>query len=136
MLAPIQSGANEFTIDFVPIGNPGNTADTTGSPNPAGKVDYFYRMGKYEISRDMITKASAAGGLGITLADMSSYGGNGVDRPATGVTWNEAGRFVNWLNTSQGYSAAYKLRRLHAPTLHRRRRNAEDEGTDEVAVAD
>ncbi len=28
------------------------------------------------------------------------------------------------------------LRRLHAPTLHRRRRNAEDEGTDEVAVAD
>ena len=30
------SGANTFNIDFVHIGNPGNPADTTGSPNPAG----------------------------------------------------------------------------------------------------
>jgi formylglycine-generating enzyme required for sulfatase activity len=40
---------------------------------------------------------------------MSSYGGNGVNRPATGVSWNEAARFVNWLNTSQGYQAAYNF---------------------------
>jgi formylglycine-generating enzyme required for sulfatase activity len=40
---------------------------------------------------------------------MTSFGGNGVNRPATGVSWNEAARFVNWMNTSSGYSAAYKF---------------------------
>ena len=103
------SGGNQFAIEFVPIGNSGNTADTTGAPNPAGSVGYAFQMGKYEISRDMITKATNAGGLGITLQDMSSWGGNGVNQPATGVSWNEAARFVNWLNTSQGYTPAYKF---------------------------
>lgn len=103
------SGGNAFTIDFVTIGNAGNVADTTGSPNPAGSVAYDYRIGKYEISRDMITKASTEGSLGITLADMTPHGGNGVNRPATGITWYEAGTFVNWLNTSSGGSAAYKF---------------------------
>jgi formylglycine-generating enzyme required for sulfatase activity len=63
----------------------------------------------YEVSRDMITKANAAGSLGITLFDMSSYGGNGVNRPATGVSWYEAAKYVNWLNTSTGGTAAYKF---------------------------
>ena len=103
------SGANQFDMTFVEIGSPDNADDTTGNPNPAGKVEYTYQMGKYEVSRDMITKANAVGGLGITLADMSSYGGNGVDKPATGVSWNEAARFVNWLNTSQGFQAAYNF---------------------------
>ena len=103
------SGANAFSMDFVTIGNPGNAAATTGSPNPAGSVAYTYQIGKYEVSRDMILKATSAGGLGITLQDMTSYGGNGANRPATGVTWNEAARFVNWLNTSKGYQAAYNF---------------------------
>jgi sulfatase modifying factor 1 len=103
------SGANQFTIDFVTIGNPGNPADT-GNPNPAGSVAYVYNMGKYEVSRDMITKANSAGGLQITLADMSFVtSGPRPDMPATGVSWNEAARFVNWLNTIQGYQAAYKF---------------------------
>ena len=103
------TGANAFTMDFVTIGNPGNAADTTGSPNPAGSVAYTYNLGKYEVSRDMITKANAAGSLGITMYDMSSYGGNGVNRPATGVSWYEAAKYVNWLNTSTGGTAAYKF---------------------------
>jgi len=57
----------------------------------------------------MITKANAAGGLGITLQDMSSFGGNGADRPATGISWYEAARFVNWLNTDSGSTPAYKF---------------------------
>ena len=96
-------------MDFVTIGNPNNAADTTGSPNPAGSVAYTYNLGKYEVSRDMVTKANTAGSLGITLADMSSYGGNGVNKPATGVSWYEAAKFVNWLNTSTGNTAAYKF---------------------------
>ena len=103
------SGDNAFTMDFVTIGNPNNAADTTGSPNPAGSVAYTYNLGKYEVSRDMITKANAVGSLGITMSDMTSYGGNGVDRPATGVSWYEAARYVNWLNTSTGGTAAYKF---------------------------
>jgi len=109
LLETFGSGANQFTMDFVTIGNPGNAADTTGSPNPAGAVAYTYNLGKYEVSRDMITKANSAGSLGITLADMAYYGGNGVNRPATGITWYEAAKYVNWLNTSTGNTAAYKF---------------------------
>ena len=103
------SGANQFDMGFVEIGSPGNAADTTGSPNTAGSVAYNYSMGKHEVSRDMVIKANAAGNLGITLNDMTSFGGNGVDRPATGVSWNEAARFVNWLNTSNNFAPAYKF---------------------------
>jgi hypothetical protein len=96
------SGDNQFSIDFVRIGNPGNVADTTGSPNPAGSVAYNYNIGKYEISRDMISKANLEGNLGITMEDMTSYGGNGANKPATGISWFEVAKFVNWLNTSEG----------------------------------
>lgn len=40
------SGANSFQMEFVTIGNPGNAADTTGLPNPAGAVGYTYGIGK------------------------------------------------------------------------------------------
>ena len=103
------NGANAFTMDFVTIGNPNNLADTTGTPNPVGSVAYTYNLGKYEVSRDQINKANAAGSLGITMFDMSGYGGNGVNRPATGISWYEAAKYVNWLNTSTGGTAAYKF---------------------------
>ncbi len=109
LLETFGSGANQFSMEFVTIGNPNNAADTTGSPNPAGSVAYIYNLAKYEVSRDMITKANAAGSLGITLSDMSSYGGNGVNRPATGMNWFGAFKFANWLNADQGYHAAYKF---------------------------
>ena len=107
------SGANTFTMDFATIGNPGNAADTTGAPNPAGSVGYTYEIGKFEVSRNMITKYNSAFGtansLEISLGDMTSFGGNGANKPATGGSWNEAARFVNWLNTSTGNQAAYKF---------------------------
>lgn len=97
------SGSNQFSIDFRAIGNPNNPADTTGDPNPAGAVSYEFRMGTYEISEDMIYKANALGNLAITIIS------RGANKPATAVSWNEAARFVNWLNTNSGYSAAYKF---------------------------
>ena len=97
------SGANTFNIEFVTVGNPGNPADTTGQPSPAGSVPYEYRIGKYEISEQMIEKASALGGLGITKD------ARGPDKPATSVDWFEAARFANWLNTSSGSAPAYKF---------------------------
>jgi len=107
------SGGNQFTMDFTTIGNAGNAADTTGSPNPVGSVGYTYQMGTYEVSRGMIDAYNALvpvhGGPTLTMSDMSSFGGNGANRPATSVSWNEAARFVNWLNTSSGYDAAYQF---------------------------
>jgi sulfatase modifying factor 1 len=97
------SNANKFDIEFVTIGDPGNTADSGGDPDPAGAVDYSYRIGKFEISEDMIAKANAEGGLDITKDTRSP------NKPATSITWNEAARFVNWLNTSTGSPPAYKF---------------------------
>ena len=99
-------GENAFTMDFVDIGNPGNSEDPphAGYDNIAfGSVCYAYRMGNYEVSEAMINKANAAGVLGITLSS------NGDNKPATLISWNEAARFVNWLNVSSGSVAAYKF---------------------------
>ncbi len=60
-------------------------------------------MGQFEISEQMIDKANAEGGLGITKDT------RGADKPATSISWNEAARFVNWLNTSTGNMPAYKF---------------------------
>jgi len=97
------SGENLFEIEFVTIGNPGNAADTTGTPNPAGKVDNTFRIGKFEISEDMINKANALGGLGLT------HDNRGANKPATSVSWFGAAKFVNLLNTSSGSTEAYKF---------------------------
>jgi formylglycine-generating enzyme len=97
------SGSNEFEMEFVTIGKPGNPADTAGQPNPAGSVDYFYRIAKYEVSEQMIDTANTLGGLGITKDT------RGPNKPATSVDWFEAAKFVNWLNTSTGRTPAYKF---------------------------
>lgn len=94
-------------MEFVTIGNPGNAADTTGSPNPAGSVAYTYDIGKFEVSEDMITKYNAIFGTSNSLVITKDT--RGTNKPATSINWNEAARFVNWLNTSTGNQAAYKF---------------------------
>jgi formylglycine-generating enzyme required for sulfatase activity len=96
-------GAQQFQMEFVTIGNPGNAPDTTGDPNPAGAVAYSYDIGKFEVSEGMITKFNASQALQIT------QNARDANKPATSVNWNEAARFVNWLNTSTGNQAAYKF---------------------------
>lgn len=97
------SGLNTFDIEFVAIGNPNNPDDTTCNPNPVGKAEYAYRMGKFEISENMIDKANALSGLGVT------HDNRGPNRPATSVSWFEAATFVNWLNDQKGAAHAYKF---------------------------
>jgi formylglycine-generating enzyme len=97
------SGGNTFNMEFVTIGNAGNAADTNGAPNPAGAVAYEYGLGKFEVSEDMIEKFNASQSLYITQDS------RGTAMPATNVSWNEAARFVNWLNTSTGGFAAYNF---------------------------
>lgn len=98
------TGENVFEIEFVLIEEPGNPADTEGHPNPAGSVNYIYRIGKYEISEAQMRKAIAEGNLAINLST------RGPGKPATSISWLEAAIFVNWLNTSTGYPPAYQIR--------------------------
>jgi formylglycine-generating enzyme required for sulfatase activity len=60
-------------------------------------------MGTYEISQNVIDKATASGMANVTAG---AYGGN---QPAANITWYEGAAFVNWLNTSTGKTAAYDL---------------------------
>ena len=39
------TGANQFSIEFVQTGNPGNAADFN-VPNPVGSVSYVYSVAK------------------------------------------------------------------------------------------
>ena len=94
---------NEFTIDFVNIGNVGNANDpVTGY----GGVSYAYRMGSYEVSQAQIDKASASGLANVVAG---AWAGN---RPAANMTWYEMAAFVNYLNTSTGHHAAYNLAQI------------------------
>ena len=93
------TSGNEFTIDFVNIGNAGNAADTT----TYGAVPYDYRVGKYEITQDAITKATASGMANVTAGPWTG------NQPAATISWYEAAAFVNFLNTNSGKTAAYDL---------------------------
>jgi len=106
------SGGNQFAIDFVAIGspnNPKNTLSISGVQYQGGQVNYAYRMSSFEVSRGMINNANSLGGLGITMGDLSPFGGNSDLKPANEISWNEAARFVNWLNVSRGFAPAYKF---------------------------
>ena len=97
------SVGNQFDMEFVTIGNPGNPADNTGNPNPAGSVGYSYGIAKYEVSEQMVQVYNNLGPVPINKSS------RGPKKPVTGVSWNEASRFVNWLNTSKGFTPAYKF---------------------------
>ena len=107
------SGSNAFTMEFVTIGDTSNVADVHPGQRPTGSVFYEYEIGKYEIRRGLIDKYNAIFGesnnLTITHSSNSTYPANGPNVAATGISWLEAARFVNWMNTSKGYSAAYKF---------------------------
>lgn len=102
------SGPNTFDIEFVRIGNPGNPDDATGYPIPVGKVDYVYRIGKYEISEDMVNKANAETANDPIPINIL-HNNRGPNKAVTSVSWLQAELFVNWLNTSTGHSPAYKV---------------------------
>ena len=96
------SGSNGFSIDFVSVGNAGNPGDVN-SRNNYGSVPYDYMISTYEISQDIISKATAGGLLGVTAGAWSA------NQPAAFLKWYEAAAFVNWLNIDTGNQPAYNL---------------------------
>ena len=119
--------AHAVTIDWVLVGDPGNAADTTGSPNPAGAVADAFRIMKFEFTNAQYTDflnavdpngtnpnlvysasmgSDARGGISFTsgAASGSKYAvkTNMGDKPVNFVSWFDAARVSNWLQNGQG----------------------------------
>ena len=110
--------------ETVPVGNPGNKADTTGF----GAVAYEYKIGKYEVTNDeyceflnaVAKKDSRALYDPRMAAEQEDLNYGGIKRsgqygsysyavktgkgnwPVNYVTWESALRYANWLTNGQG----------------------------------
>ncbi len=117
----VTASAAHAAIEFVTVGNAGNSADSTGY----GSVNYNYSIGKYEVTAGQYTSflnavaatdayglynsamANMTLGSGITrFGSAGSYTYNVdsafVDRPVNFVSWGDAARYCNWLHNGQG----------------------------------
>jgi formylglycine-generating enzyme required for sulfatase activity len=122
-----------ITIDTVPIGNPGNPADTRYDPMGFGSVAYHFRIGKYEVTNaqyvEFLNGVDQTGTNSLALYDtnMTSDPNGGIDfnagaangskyeikagrdnNPLVWVTWYSAVRFANWLHNGMGSSETEK----------------------------
>jgi hypothetical protein len=136
---PFGSIASAEAIQWVTVGDPGNTADTTGQPNPAGAVADSFRIMKYEFTNQQYTDflnsvdasgtnpnsvyntamgSNARGGISFTsgAASGSKYAvkTNMGDKPVNYVSWFDAARVSNWhqngaTSSSSTETGAYTL---------------------------
>lgn len=100
-------------VETVVVGDIGNLNDTDPSVD-VGAVNYEFSIGKYAITRSIVNQYNTdLGGPVVDLQDMvgSNYGANANDDgyPATGLSWCECARIVNWLNVREEFSPAYKF---------------------------
>lgn len=107
VLAETVRGIN---IDFVNIGNAGNSADpTTGSLY--GAVGYNYKIGKYEITNAQwnafTSAAGAPNGTGGGYSEGAVY--TGAQNPANCTSWYEAVQFCNYLTSGNKSKGVYKF---------------------------
>ena len=108
-------------IDYVPVGNAGNAADTSTG---FGSVGYNYNIGMYEVTLFQYTEFlnavaasdpnslyNASMGTDLNIAGISRSGVSGGytyavvgdgNRPVTYVSMLDAMRMANWVNNGQG----------------------------------
>jgi len=95
-----------INMDFVTIGNAGNSADSTGY----GAVGYEYRIGKYEVTNEQwnafVDAAGAPTGNPSTAYDLGSAT-TGPDVPSNRLSWFEAAQFCNYLTSGDKSKGAY-----------------------------
>jgi len=104
------SGINQFSMDFVDIGNTGvggDTANTVNGANP-GAVNYNYKMGTYEVTIDQFAKANAEALGTLGNGDENPYS-LGVNGPASNTSWLEAAKFANYLTSGTYNGGAYQF---------------------------
>jgi sulfatase modifying factor 1 len=113
--------AQNVAIDWVTVGDPGNTADTTGF----GAVADSYQIGKYVVTiqhyTDFLNAVAATDpyslyntnmATNLNIAGIQQNGssgeytysviGSGGNKPITYVSWFDAARFANWMQNGQG----------------------------------
>jgi formylglycine-generating enzyme required for sulfatase activity len=119
-------GPGYTNLETVPVGDAGNVPDTRHDAAGYGRVDYDYRIGKYEVTAaqycEFLNHKAKSDPYGLyDLGDMwlssfgckiersgveGSYGysvaSNWANRPVNCVSLWDACRFVNWLNNGQG----------------------------------
>jgi hypothetical protein len=107
-------GANQFSIDFVPISGATNPSRgiSAGTGFTFTGVANDYRMGTCEITNDQWNKFTASLGVSV-IGSQGGYSTSsyfaGANMPVENTSWYEAAQFVNWLNTSNGLQPAYKF---------------------------
>ena len=128
--------AHAVTINWVTVGDPGNTADTTGAPNPAGAVATSFQIMKYEWTNsqytDFLNSVAVTDTYSLYHANMGSNARGGItqsgasgsytyaaktnmgDKPVNYVSWFDAARVSNWLmnggtSSSSTETGAYTL---------------------------
>jgi hypothetical protein len=120
----VSAASAAINIETVPVGNPGNAADTHGAGY--GSVAYSYNIGKYEVTARQytafLTAVAATDTYGLYNTDMDTsvypYGCNikragsagnytysvasdWANRPVNLVSFGDAMRFANWLHNGQ-----------------------------------
>jgi formylglycine-generating enzyme required for sulfatase activity len=113
--------AQAVTMNLVPVGNPGNAADTR-YPNGLGSVGYTYQIGKYEVTEGQYTEflnavakadpkhlynpnVTIQGGsiqrTGSSPNFSYSVAADWANLPMARVTFWDVARFANWLHNGQ-----------------------------------
>jgi formylglycine-generating enzyme required for sulfatase activity len=121
--------AMAVTIDWSPVGNPGNAPDSVADENGIqhGSVPYSYRIDKYDVTNDQYAEflntkdPTGLNALGLWNSGMSDATFGGIifnnsnaagskytliagreNHPVNFVSWYDTIRFANWLNNGQG----------------------------------
>jgi formylglycine-generating enzyme len=131
LLGSLAAPARALTIDWVTVGDPGNTADTTGDPNPAGAVADEFQIMKFEFTNQQYTDflnsvdpdgnnpnsvynanmgVGFRGGISFTSGNASgskyAIRPNMGDKPVNFVSWFDAARVSNWLMNGRTSSSS------------------------------
>ncbi len=105
----ITHGNTVISMEFVTVGDPRNAADTEVmlqfGTTGYGRVDYTYRIGKYEVSKNQ-WDAVVGANTGDRLNDPGSWTGN---QPVGDISWDEAAMFTNWLTSGDVTQGVYTI---------------------------
>lgn len=124
------TGDNQFWIEFVTIGNLNNPDSIFGY----GSVDYYYRIGMYEITAGQYTAfLNETASLDIYSlhpggSQIVQYGSSGNynyvtsanqrNKPVHSIKWFDAARFCNYLTTGNTETGVYEFSSKYSYTIN------------------
>jgi formylglycine-generating enzyme required for sulfatase activity len=128
LLLPLAPPASAVTIEWTPVGDPGNAPDAAENcfASDCGAVPYPFEISRYEITNaqyvEFLNAKAASDPHGLYSPSMGNDPAGGIarsgdpgsysyaakagfaDKPVNFVTFYDALRFVNWLDNGQGGS--------------------------------